>query len=155
MFGPRAALGLSRPIETHAAQITDRAGEANTWNYLLDRYLEGWAEVNPAKIFAAAAHDYRFNDPFVGVFSRSSIRAYLERLRSRFARSGAIGTADLAVFIRGPMVGSHEGRLTFFREVPRLGLTGFSCITASARGVMVETVTYDLNLASDVLRGCG
>ena len=153
MLGAPIALELLRPDDARIVQTIDGAhAETKIWGHLLDRYLEGWAEVNPAKIFAATAHDYRFNDPLVGAFSRSSIRAYLERVRWKFASSGAVTTADLAVCIRGPMAGSHGGRVTFFRELPRLGLSGISCITVSARGVIGETVTYDLNLAADVLR---
>ena len=46
----------------------------------------------------------------------------------------------------------RRGRLTFFREAPRLGLSGITFITIGERGVVAENVAYDLNLASDVLR---
>jgi hypothetical protein len=55
---------------------------------------------------------------------------------------------DLAFFIRGPMDGPlSRGRLKFFREAPRLGLTGISFITIGEHGVIAESVAYDLNLA--------
>jgi hypothetical protein len=129
----------------------DRAGP---WSHLLDRYLEGWAEANPSKIFAATARGYRFDDPHVGWFSRWSIPAYLERLQRRFARAGGCAARDLAFFIHGPMDAPPRlGRLTFFREAPRLGLTGLTQITIGERGVIAEAVAYDLNPALDVLRG--
>jgi hypothetical protein len=127
-------------------------GESDSWADMLDRYLEGWAEVNPTKIFAATAHGYRFDDPFVGRFSRWSIPAYFERLQGRFAPSGASATRDFAFFVDGPMDGPiRRGQLRFFREAPRLGLAGVTCITLGERGVIAETVAYDLNLALDVL----
>jgi hypothetical protein len=131
----------------------DGRDEAGTWSHLLDRYLEGWAEANPTKIFAATAHGYRFDDPVVGRFSRWSIPLYFERLQERVARAGESAARDLAFFIHGPVDGPpRRGRLTFFREAPRLGLTGVTLITISERGVIAEAVAYDLNLALDVLR---
>jgi hypothetical protein len=131
----------------------DASREANIWSHRLDRYLEGWAEVNPGKIFSATAHDYYFDDPLVGLFSRWSFSDYFECLQARFACASAIGAQDLAFSIRGPIQGSlRQGRLTFFREAPRLGLTGVTFITIGERGVIAETVAYDLNPALGVLR---
>jgi hypothetical protein len=47
---------------------------------------------------------------------------------------------------------SRRGELQFWREAPRLGLTGTSLITMGPHGVMSERVAYDLNLASEQLR---
>jgi hypothetical protein len=133
--------------------VPETITEAVTWSRLLDWYLEGWAEANPAKIFAATAHGYRFDDPFVGAFSRWSFPVYFEHLRGRFARAGAVTARDFAFAIRGPMDGPRRrGRLKFFREAPRLGLSGVTFITIGERGIVAENVAYDLNLASDVLR---
>jgi hypothetical protein len=55
---------MTRAIDTEGAQIPGGAhSEANTWSYQLGRYLEGWSEANPGKIFSATAHDYCFDDP--------------------------------------------------------------------------------------------
>jgi hypothetical protein len=146
---------MTRAIYTEGAQIPGGAhSEANTWSYQLGRYLEGWAEANPGKIFSATAHDYCFDDPLVGLFSRWSFPAYFEGLQARFACAGAVAAQDLTFSIRGPMEGSPRlGRLTFFREAPLLGLTGVTFITIGERGVIAEAVAYDLNPALDVLRG--
>lgn len=144
-----AARGTPRARGAEAGRMLDGAyDELNTWSHLLDRYLEGWAEVNLTEIFAATAHDYQFDDPFVGVFTRWSFPAYFERLQARFASAGANATQDLAFFVRGPMDGPlSRGRLKFFREAPRLGLTGVTFITIGERGVIAERVAYDLNPA--------
>jgi hypothetical protein len=41
--------------------------------------------------------------------------------------------------------------LQFWREAPRIGLTGVAEIEIGERGVVAERVAYDLNLASDML----
>src|SRR5262245_28875424 len=145
-------------VRDSIAQSLDNAsGETGTettiWSRHLGWYLEGWAEANLAKIFAATAHGYRFDDPLVGAFSRWSFPVYFEHLRGRFARAGAIAPQDFAFFSHGPMNGPRRrGQLKFFREAPRLGLTGVAFITIGDRGIIAESVAYDLNLASGLLR---
>ena len=149
----RSAIATSGAGVAETETVPETTTEAVTWSRLLDWYLEGWAEANPAKIFAATAHGYRFDDPLVGTFSRWSVPVYFEHLRGRFARAGAVTTRDFAFSIRGPMDGPCRcGRLKFFREAPRLGLAGVTFITIGDRGIIAEDVAYDLNLASDVLR---
>jgi hypothetical protein len=152
--GRVASRDISHSVDAEDARIFDGVhNEASTWRDQLDRYLDGWAEVNPAKIFGATAHEYRFDDPLVGLFSRWSFPAYFECLQARFACTGVVATQDLAFSVRGPMGESPRlGRLTFFREAPLLGLTGVTLITIGERGVIAETVAYDLNPALDVLR---
>jgi hypothetical protein len=45
------------------------------------------------------------------------------------------------------------GKLQFWREAPRIGLTGVAWIEIGELGVSAERVAYDLNVASDLLRG--
>ena len=121
---------------------------------MLARYVEGWAEANPAKILDATDAGYSFHDPLVGCFSRRTLPEYFERLQARFARAGAVSRQDLFFHLRGPMDRlSRHDELEFWREAPRIGLTGIAQIRASQRGVLAESVAYDLNLASDVLSG--
>jgi hypothetical protein len=146
-----------RPRDMEAQGLDYSAGETiaetTIWSRQLNWYLEGWAEADVAKIFAATAHGYRFDDPLVGAFSRWSFPIYFEHLRAKFARAGAIMERDFAFDIHGPMdAPRRRGRLKFFREAPRLGLTGITFITIGERGIIAESVAYDLNLASDVLR---
>jgi len=154
MIVRQATRGLSRSIGADLSPVAGSARGGAMARHLLDRYLEGWADVNPGKIIAATTQDYRFYDPLVGRFSSWTIRSYLERVRARFLRVGPMTAKDLAIFIRGPMEQSAQGEaLTFFREAPRLGLTGVTVIAFGQSGVIAETVAYDLNLASELLRG--
>jgi hypothetical protein len=63
-------------------------------DHILSRYLEGWAEANPAKILDATAAGYCFRDPLVGSYSRRSLPEYFECLQARFARTGSISQKD-------------------------------------------------------------
>jgi hypothetical protein len=141
---PQVALAPAAPI------LRD---QPYPWSRLLDRYLKGWAEVNLGKILAATAHGYCFHDPLIGQFSRRNFPAYFEHLQARFACAGAAEPQDFAFVIRGPMDGPlQHGRLSFCREAPRLGLTGITLITIGERGIIAESVAYDLNLACHLLR---
>ena len=120
---------------------------------LLADYLHGWAEADPVKIAAATAPGYCFDDPFVGTFSHQSLPWYFERLQARFAFEGGTRRLDLAFKLRGQLHGLADcKKLQFWREAPQLGLTGVTLIEVGENGVITEQVTYDLNLASDLLR---
>jgi hypothetical protein len=122
-------------------------------NCPLTLYLEGWAEVNSAKILTATAPGYRFCDPLVGIFFRRTVHEYFDLLQDRLSSGGAVEEADLTIFLHGPMdIPSRADELQFWREAPRLGLTGISKITVGPRGVIADSVAYDVNLASDLLR---
>ena len=118
----------------------------------LDRYIEGWVQTDLEKILDATAPGYRFTDPFVGSFVGQSLHRYFDLLQDRLSRIGAIGRRDLAFFLRGPMKQPSHKELQFWREAPRMGLTGVAEIEIGERGVASERVAYDLNLASDMLR---
>jgi hypothetical protein len=105
------------------------------------------------KILNATAPGYRFRDPFVGIFSRESLHEYFDLLRERLCLAGAIRRPDIAFFLSGPMDRAPcLNGLQFWREAPRIGLTGISQILVGERGVIAESVAYDLNEASDMLR---
>jgi hypothetical protein len=119
---------------------------------LFDRYIEGWAEANVGKILDGTAPSYRFTDPLVGSFSCRSLYDYFDLLQDRFSRTGAISRPDLAFFLGGPMERRLRIKgLQFWREAPRLGLTGVSEIEIAEGGVIAERAAYNLNLAFDVL----
>jgi hypothetical protein len=120
-------------------------------NALLDCYAEGWAVTDFVKILAATAPDYRLHDPYVGSFSRWSLHEYFDRVCAGLSRMGTVSRADMAFVLRGPVDSRAEG-LEFWREAPRIGLTGITRIEVGEHGVVSERVAYDLNLASDLLR---
>jgi hypothetical protein len=124
---------------------------------LLARYLDGWVEANPAKIADATTDDYDFHDPLVGHFSRSTLPRYFMLLRSRFTLAGVSATGDLAFRLHGPMSSAapHPARRQYWREAPHLGLTGIAELAVRDGRVVAEAVVYDLNMASETLRGGG
>jgi hypothetical protein len=135
-------------------QLFDRARDQKaSLRSPLDCYVEGWAEANVDKIIDATAPGYRFRDPLVGSFLRQSLDEYFDALEERLSRAGTIRRSDIACFLRGPIDRpSHLNGVQFWREAPRIGLTGVSQIEVGSRGVIGETVAYDLNSASDMLR---
>ena len=129
-------------------------GRRASADQLFARYLEGWAQADPARILAAVAPGYRFRDPLVGAFTAHSLSQYFDILQARCARAGATSQGDLAFFLHGPIEAPFAaGERQFCREAPRIGLIGIARIDVTAAGVIAESVAYDLNLASDLLRG--
>jgi hypothetical protein len=140
----------------YQASVRTLVAERPASNFMLARYIEGWAEADPVKIADATAEDYDFHDPLVGRFSRHTLLQYFALLRSRFGIAGVAATRDLAFTLRGPMSSApRTPRRQYWREAPLLGLTGLSEISAGHEGVVAETVAYDLNMACETLRGCG
>jgi hypothetical protein len=135
-----------------AVQLLDRVRDQNANpNSPLNRYIEGWAQTDLEMILDATAPSYRFTDPFVGSFDGRSLHKYFDLLQDRFSCTGAVSRRELAFFLRGPMKLRSHNELQFWREAPRIGLTGAAEIEIGERGVAAERVAYDLNLASDIL----
>ena len=86
-----------------------RADETRAAHAPLARYLEGWAQADPAKIIAAVAPGYRFHDPLIGAFTQHSLPRYFDDLQARCARAGAILRQDLAFLLCGPMDERADG----------------------------------------------
>ena len=138
------------PLSVYSRYV--RLSERRVENRLPD-YLQGWAEADPAKIRAAVTASYCFRDPLLGTFSRRSLHEYFDLLKDRLLCSGPIGRLDVAFFLRGPLNELPPlTALRFSREAPRIGLTGICEIELAEGGVVSETVEYDLNLASNLLR---
>ena len=134
-------------------QFLERVRNQNAKNRTspLNRYIEGWAQTDLEQILDATAPNYRFTDPFVGSFDGQSLHKYFDLLQDRISCTGAISRRELAFFLHGPMKLRSHKELQFWREAPRIGLTGVAEIEIGERGVVAERVAYDLNLASDIL----
>ena len=133
-------------------QFLDRVRDQNANSTSpLNRYIEGWVQIDLEKILDATAPSYRFTDPFVGSFDGRSLHKYFDLLQDRLSCTGAISRRELAFFLQGPMQLRSHKELQFWREAPRIGLTGVTEIEIGERGVAAERVAYDLNLASDIL----
>jgi hypothetical protein len=144
------------PRHLNRTSVRISATERLASHSMLDRYIEGWAEADAAKITDATAEDYDFHDPLVGHFSRRTLPQYFALLRARFGIAGVAATRDLAFTLRGPMSSaSHAARRHYWREAPLLGLTGLAEITVRHGRIVAQEVTYDLNMACEMLRGGG
>jgi hypothetical protein len=110
----------------------------------LNRYIEGWAQTDLEKILDAVAPSYRFTDPFVGSFDGRSLHKYFDLLQDRLSCTGAISRRELAFFLQGPMKLRSQKELQFWREAPRIGLTGVAEIEIGERGI---TAAYCAALA--------
>jgi len=120
---------------------------------VLALYIAGWSEADPHKIADATAAEYVLDDALVGRFSGQSLPKYFEILRSRFGAAAPTAQKDLAFALRGPLDGSNgEAILQYWREAPRLGLTGVTSIAVTPRGIVADSVAYDLNMACEILR---
>jgi hypothetical protein len=138
--GPKAVRFLDRVPDQNANRTSP-----------LNRYIEGWAQADLEKILDATAPSYRFTDPFVGSFDGRSLHKYFDLLQDRLSCTGVISRRELAFLLQGPMKLRSHKELQFWREAPRIGLTGVTEIEIGERGVAAERVAYDLNLASDRL----
>ena len=155
MNAPVRSKDYSGKCRVHRTVARASVEERLAASSMLARYLDGWAEADPAKIADATAEDYDFHDPLVGRYSKRTLPQYFALLRLRFAVAGVARAQDLAFTLRGPMLGpSHGARRQYWREAPHLGLTGLSEIIVTHRGVAAEAVAYDLNMACATLRGC-
>jgi hypothetical protein len=120
---------------------------------VLALYIAGWSEADPYKIADATASEYVLEDAMVGRFSSHMLGKYFEILRSRFGTTAPTAQKDVAFELRGPMDGpSGAPSRQYWREAPRLGLTGVTGITVTPRGVAADSVAYDLNMACEILR---
>ena len=84
------------------------------------------------------------------MFAGQRLSRYFEFIHAQFDCDGV--HAQPAFYLRGPMDGCAQGEFAFFREAPQLGLTGIARIFVGPRGVVAETVVYDLNMATEMLR---
>ena len=100
-------------------QFVDRVRDQNANpTSPLDRYIEGWAQTDLEKILDATA-PIRSSEVSAG-----SLHKYFDLLQDRLSRTGAIGRRELAFFLPGPMKLRSHKELQFWREAPRIGLTG-------------------------------
>lgn len=155
---PLPALGRAPLAARTRTRAWRHGAKGRSEAQLLALYIAGWAEADPRKIAEAAAADYAFEDALVGRFCRHSLAEYFDILRTRFAVSGPIARKHLAFTLRGPMESPTARRVghcwrEFWREAPGLGLTGVARIAVTPRGIVADAASYDLNLATDTLRG--
>jgi hypothetical protein len=139
-----------RPVERRARGMNLRA---RTSDHLLLRYIEGWAAADATRIASAVTEDYSFLDPLVGCFDRNTLEEYFTILRRRVGFDSVCSQQSKICLNALPTRRWPTGKLQFWRSIPECGLTGTSDIGMSGTRVHKEVVCYDLNLATEHLRG--
>jgi hypothetical protein len=120
---------------------------------LLLRYIEGWAEADAAKIADAVTADYDFHDPLVGRFDRDTLQHYFAILRRRVGLDSVRTQQRKVCLDPFPTPQWPARKLRFWRSIPECGLAGTSHIEICGAPVHKEVVCYELNIATEHLRG--
>jgi hypothetical protein len=120
---------------------------------LLLRYIKGWAEANATKIANAVTADHGFLDPPVGCFDRDTLEHYFPILRRRVGFDSVCSEQRKICLDAFPTPQWPARKLRFWRSIPECGLAGTSDIEISGARVHKEVVCYDLNIATEHLRG--
>jgi hypothetical protein len=120
---------------------------------LLRQYIEGWAEANATKIAGAVTANYSFLDPLVGCFSRDTLLHYFAILRQRVGLDSTCTQQRKICLDAFPTAQWPARKVRFWRSIPECGLAGTSDIELSGARVHREVVCYDLNIATEHLRG--
>jgi hypothetical protein len=146
----RAAIAPCLPLAKRHAHASVRLLASDR---LLLQYIEGWAEADAAKIAGAVTTDYSFLDPLVGRFDSDTLQHYFAILRWRVG-FGSVGTQQRQVCLDAfPAPHWPARKLRFWRSIPECGLAGLSDIEICGARVCKEVVCYDLNIATEHLRG--
>jgi hypothetical protein len=147
----RAATTPDLPLTKRRAHVASL--QVLTSDRLLLRYIEGWGEADAAKIADAVMADYIFLDPLVGRFDRDTLQHYFTILRQRVGFE-SIRTQQRKVCLDAfPTPQWPARKLRFLRSIPECGLAGLSDIEICGARVHTEVVCYELNIATEYLRG--
>jgi hypothetical protein len=156
--GPDAGCGnlvrnLAAPSRTVCQRTVLKQNGIDSCGHAVAMYVEGWMKADAGQIGAATADEYLLDDPFLGEFSRKTLPDYFALIATRLGASGNISHRDLSFRLHGPMPnGGRPDQSLFWREAPSLGLSGTSIIAAGRSGVFCERISYELNMATEMLR---
>jgi hypothetical protein len=147
----RAATTPYRPLKKRRAH--DASLQVLAPDRFLLRYIEGWAAADAAKIANAVMADYSFLDPLVGRFDRDTLQHYFTILRRRVGFD-SVRTQQRKICLDAfPTPQWPARKLRFWRSIPECGLAGISDIEICGARVHKEVVCYELNMATEYLRG--
>jgi len=104
-------------------------------------YIEGWYELDSAKLLASASDDFIFDDPAEPVpVTRAMLPDYMQRWDRKTRRAGSSNRWRLEDEVRQ----DRDGVLTDWEwwEVLDTGLKGMALIKTGDAGVFLERITY-------------
>ncbi len=117
-------------------------------------YVAVWAAADALRIRTALHRDFVLDDPLLGSFTLDRMQDYFAVVADRFAVSGPVGLQHVIFRLHGPMRSAvWPGQLLYAREAPHLGVSGSSSLELWGDLVFRDHVSYDLNMATEVLRG--
>ena len=154
LIGNLASSPLATPcVSARTHQGHDIRQQTLVPDRFLLRYIEGWAEADAAKIAAAGSQDYSFLDPLVGSFDRDSLQDYFAILRRRVGFDSSCFSQRKVCLQLFPTPQWPAPHLRFWRSIPECGLSGTSDIEFSGALIRREAVCYEINIATEWLRG--
>jgi hypothetical protein len=116
------------------------------------RYVDGWATLDMTKVASAVTPGYVFIDPLVGTFDRETLTDYIAILKQRLGFDTLPANQRQIRLDRHGALPLLSQSLRFWRSIPGIGLEGPSEIWLNGIEVCRETVCYELNMASELLR---
>ncbi|MDR5865365.1 nuclear transport factor 2 family protein [Halomonas koreensis] len=110
----------------------------------LNTYAEGWTKGNAETILKAAADDYTFDDPNVGVVTREAFTEYLAGLKEAVAAQGDGRVPDPLMELTEVLTHEENGGVTAscWWTIPGTAIQGAGLIKVDDSGVHSEVITY-------------
>lgn len=113
-------------------------------NEYLGLYAEGWTNGDASKILQATVDDYTFDDPNVGVISKSNFKDYLEDMKSA-VKDLCNGDLPKPFMELSEVVSDNNNEnitAWCWWAIPGTDIKGSGLIKATSQGVLTEVITY-------------
>ena len=152
VMGLLPAIGAARSHDRRPPATILRSPSPADRARCLAQYIDGWAALDMAKVASAVSPDYVFTDPLVGAFDRETLADYIAIIKGRLGFDTVPAHRQRICLDRHGPLPMLPQSLRFWRSIPAIGLEGPSEIRLNGLRVCRETVCYELNMATELLR---